>query len=69
MLGKAWMKLTVYFASTPVQGDPVDYVDDMSVNMQLYPPQHYITGEQLLTNYKPEVSQNMVILLLDTVTF
>ena len=37
------------------QGEPVDYVDAMCVNMQQYLPQHYITGDQLLTEYKPKV--------------
>uniref|UniRef100_A0A6I8P7N4 Nardilysin convertase n=1 Tax=Ornithorhynchus anatinus TaxID=9258 RepID=A0A6I8P7N4_ORNAN len=37
------------------QTDPVEYVENMCENMQLYPPQDFLTGDQLLFEYKPEV--------------
>uniref|UniRef100_A0A8C4MA14 Nardilysin n=1 Tax=Equus asinus asinus TaxID=83772 RepID=A0A8C4MA14_EQUAS len=35
--------------------DPVEYVENMCENMQLYPLQDFLTGDQLLFEYKPEV--------------
>ncbi|XP_063962831.1 nardilysin-like [Lytechinus pictus] len=35
--------------------DPIDNVDDMSERMHLYPPQEYITGPLIQTEYKPQV--------------
>uniref|UniRef100_A0A8I6GH79 Nardilysin convertase n=1 Tax=Rattus norvegicus TaxID=10116 RepID=A0A8I6GH79_RAT len=37
------------------QTDPVEYVENMCENMQLYPRQDFLTGDQLLFEYKPEV--------------
>ncbi|KAG8518954.1 Nardilysin, partial [Galemys pyrenaicus] len=37
------------------QTDPVEYVENMCENMQLYPLQDFLTGDQLLFEYKPEV--------------
>uniref|UniRef100_A0A8D2EFL9 Nardilysin n=1 Tax=Theropithecus gelada TaxID=9565 RepID=A0A8D2EFL9_THEGE len=37
------------------QTDPVEYVENMCENMQLYPLQDILTGDQLLFEYKPEV--------------
>uniref|UniRef100_A0A8C4M352 Nardilysin convertase n=1 Tax=Equus asinus asinus TaxID=83772 RepID=A0A8C4M352_EQUAS len=34
---------------------PVEYVENMCENMQLYPLQDFLTGDQLLFEYKPEV--------------
>ena len=39
----------------PLQGEPVNYVDDVAVNMQIYPPEHYLTGDELLFDYDPKV--------------
>jgi len=33
----------------------VEYVEDMAENMQLYPPEDYITGSELFFEYDPEV--------------
>ena len=33
----------------------VEYVEDMVENMQLYPPEDYITGSELFFEYDPEV--------------
>lgn len=32
-----------------------EYVEDLAENMQLYPPEHYITGSELFFEYDPEV--------------
>ncbi|KAM7098804.1 nardilysin isoform 2-T2 [Molossus nigricans] len=37
------------------QTDPVEYVENICENMQLYPLQDFLTGDQLLFEYKPEV--------------
>ncbi|XP_064228404.1 nardilysin isoform X2 [Aotus nancymaae] len=37
------------------QTDPVEYVENMCENMQLYPLQDILTGDQLLFEYNPEV--------------
>ena len=33
----------------------VEYVEDIAENMQLYPPEDYITGSELFFEYDPEV--------------
>ncbi|XP_058510979.1 nardilysin [Ochotona princeps] len=37
------------------QTDPVEYVENMCENMQLYPLQDFLTGDQLLFEYQPDV--------------
>lgn len=37
------------------QTDPVDYVESLCENMQLYPKEDFLTGDQLLFEYKPEI--------------
>ncbi|XP_005398655.1 PREDICTED: nardilysin isoform X1 [Chinchilla lanigera] len=37
------------------QTDPVEYVENMCENMQLYPLQDFLTGDQLLFEFKPEI--------------
>uniref|UniRef100_A0A4W3IE89 Nardilysin b (N-arginine dibasic convertase) n=1 Tax=Callorhinchus milii TaxID=7868 RepID=A0A4W3IE89_CALMI len=37
------------------QTDPIDYVEDICENMQLYKKEDFLTGNQLLFEYKPEV--------------
>uniref|UniRef100_A0A8D0H138 Nardilysin convertase n=1 Tax=Sphenodon punctatus TaxID=8508 RepID=A0A8D0H138_SPHPU len=37
------------------QTDPVDYVESLCENMQLYPKEDFLTGDQLLFEYEPEV--------------
>lgn len=39
-----------------LQTDPVDYVESVCENMQLFQKEDFLTGEQLLFEYKPEVS-------------
>ncbi|XP_075411986.1 nardilysin isoform X2 [Tenrec ecaudatus] len=37
------------------QTDPVEYVENICENMQLYPMQDFLTGDQLLFEYHPDV--------------
>ncbi|XP_066479934.1 nardilysin [Tiliqua scincoides] len=37
------------------QTDPVEYVESLCENMQLYPKEDILTGDQLLFEYKPEI--------------
>ncbi|KAH0618622.1 hypothetical protein JD844_017997 [Phrynosoma platyrhinos] len=37
------------------QTDPVEYVEDLCENMQLFPKEDILTGDQLLFEYKPEI--------------
>uniref|UniRef100_A0A8D0DY44 Nardilysin convertase n=1 Tax=Salvator merianae TaxID=96440 RepID=A0A8D0DY44_SALMN len=37
------------------QTDPVDYVESICENMQLYPKEDTLTGDQLLFEYKPKI--------------
>uniref|UniRef100_A0A8C3LTQ7 Nardilysin convertase n=1 Tax=Chrysolophus pictus TaxID=9089 RepID=A0A8C3LTQ7_CHRPC len=37
------------------QTDPVDYVESLCENMQLFPKEDFLTGDQLLFEYKPEI--------------
>lgn len=40
-----------------LQTDPVDYVESLCENMQLFPKEDILTGDQLLFEYNPEVSE------------
>uniref|UniRef100_A0A8C2GCJ5 Nardilysin a (N-arginine dibasic convertase) n=1 Tax=Cyprinus carpio TaxID=7962 RepID=A0A8C2GCJ5_CYPCA len=37
------------------QTDPIEYVEDICENMQLFPKQDFLTGDQLMFEFKPEV--------------
>ncbi|CAH1774132.1 unnamed protein product [Owenia fusiformis] len=37
------------------QREPMDYVEKLCENMQLFPPEHYLTGEDLLMDYDSKV--------------
>lgn len=39
-----------------LQTDPVDYVESLCENMQLFQKEDFLTGDQLLFEYKPEVN-------------
>uniref|UniRef100_A0A3P8V2E0 Nardilysin convertase n=1 Tax=Cynoglossus semilaevis TaxID=244447 RepID=A0A3P8V2E0_CYNSE len=45
------------------QIDPIDYVEDICENMQLFPKEDFLTGDQLLFQYKPEIISAAVSLL------
>uniref|UniRef100_A0A2R5LLC9 Putative secreted/periplasmic zn-dependent peptidase n=1 Tax=Ornithodoros turicata TaxID=34597 RepID=A0A2R5LLC9_9ACAR len=36
---------------------PIDYVEKLCESMQLYPPEHYLTGDSLFYDYKPDLIQ------------
>uniref|UniRef100_A0A8C1M6F7 Nardilysin a (N-arginine dibasic convertase) n=1 Tax=Cyprinus carpio TaxID=7962 RepID=A0A8C1M6F7_CYPCA len=38
-----------------LQTDPIEYVEDICENMQLFPKQDFLTGDQLMFEFKPEV--------------
>lgn len=40
-----------------VRVNPQDYVTRLCQNMRLYPPEHYFTGDSLFYEYKPELIQ------------
>ncbi|TRY81976.1 hypothetical protein DNTS_030982 [Danionella cerebrum] len=37
------------------QTDPIEYVEDICENMQLFPKEDFLTGDQLMFEFKPEV--------------
>ncbi|KAG9333933.1 hypothetical protein JZ751_009396 [Albula glossodonta] len=37
------------------QTDPIEYVEDICENLQLFPKEDFLTGDQLMFEYKPEV--------------
>lgn len=46
---------TDHFVFFP-QTDPIEYVENICENMQLFPKEDFLTGDQLMFEYKPEVS-------------
>lgn len=49
---------TVYVYMLFFQGDPMDYVERVSENMQLFAPEDVLTGRDFLYEYDPEVCIN-----------
>uniref|UniRef100_A0AAQ4RPA4 Nardilysin a (N-arginine dibasic convertase) n=1 Tax=Gasterosteus aculeatus aculeatus TaxID=481459 RepID=A0AAQ4RPA4_GASAC len=43
------------------QIDPIEYVEDICENMQLFPKEDFLTGDQLMFEFDPEVSSTLVI--------
>ena len=43
------------------QIDPIEYVEDICENMQLFPKEDFLTGDQLMFEYDPEVSSPLVL--------
>lgn len=43
------------------QIDPIEYVEDICENMQLFPKEDFLTGDQLMFEYNPEVSSSVVV--------
>ncbi|KAM8833949.1 nardilysin [Synchiropus picturatus] len=37
------------------QNDPIEYVEDICENMQIFPKEDFLTGDQLMFEYRPEV--------------
>lgn len=42
------------------QIDPIEYVEDICENMQLFPKDDFLTGDQLMFEFSPEVSSSVV---------
>ncbi len=42
------------------QIDPIEYVEDICENMQLFPKDDFLTGDQLMFEFNPEVSSSVV---------
>lgn len=42
------------------QIDPIEYVEDVCENMQLFPKEDFLTGDQLMFEFDPEVSTLVV---------
>ena len=38
------------------QTDPIEFVEDMCENMQLFPKEDLLTGDQLMFEFRPEVT-------------
>ncbi|XP_056151210.1 nardilysin [Lampris incognitus] len=45
------------------QTDPIEYVEDICENMQLFPKEDFLTGDQLMFEFKPEVISEALSLL------
>ncbi|KAM4625377.1 nardilysin-like [Polymixia lowei] len=45
------------------QTDPIEYVEDICENMQLFPKEDFLTGDQLMFEFKPEVISTALSLL------
>lgn len=46
------------------QTDPIEYVENICENMQLFPKEDFLTGDQLMFEYKPEVISAALNLLI-----
>uniref|UniRef100_A0A3P8T1W3 Nardilysin convertase n=1 Tax=Amphiprion percula TaxID=161767 RepID=A0A3P8T1W3_AMPPE len=50
------------------QVDPIEYVDDICENMQLFPKEDFLTGDQLMFEFSPEVSSSVISAALSLLT-
>uniref|UniRef100_A0A3Q3WH81 Uncharacterized protein n=1 Tax=Mola mola TaxID=94237 RepID=A0A3Q3WH81_MOLML len=50
------------------QIDPIEYVEDMCENMQLFPKEDFLTGDQLMFEFNPEVSSVVISAALSLLT-
>uniref|UniRef100_A0A8C7WZN2 Nardilysin a (N-arginine dibasic convertase) n=1 Tax=Oryzias sinensis TaxID=183150 RepID=A0A8C7WZN2_9TELE len=50
------------------QIDPIEYVEDICENMQLFPKEDFLTGDQLMFEYNPEVSRSVITAALSLLT-
>ncbi|XP_041695822.2 nardilysin-like isoform X1 [Coregonus clupeaformis] len=46
------------------QTDPIEYVENICENMQLFPKEDFLTGDQLMFEYNPEVISSALTLLI-----
>lgn len=49
------------FSLSLSQIDPIEYVEDICENMQLFPKEDLLTGDQLMFEFNPEVSSSVVL--------
>ncbi|XP_056131891.1 nardilysin b [Lampris incognitus] len=45
------------------QTDPIEFVENICENMQLFPKEHFLTGDQLMFEYNPQVIEAALSLL------
>uniref|UniRef100_A0A671YXT7 Nardilysin convertase n=1 Tax=Sparus aurata TaxID=8175 RepID=A0A671YXT7_SPAAU len=50
------------------QIDPIEYVEDICENMQLFPKDDFLTGDQLMFEYSPDVSSSVISAALSLLT-
>uniref|UniRef100_A0A8C4F3U4 Nardilysin a (N-arginine dibasic convertase) n=1 Tax=Dicentrarchus labrax TaxID=13489 RepID=A0A8C4F3U4_DICLA len=50
------------------QIDPIEYVEDICENMQLFPKDDFLTGDQLMFEFNPEVSSSVISAALSLLT-
>uniref|UniRef100_A0A4W6E4G4 Nardilysin convertase n=1 Tax=Lates calcarifer TaxID=8187 RepID=A0A4W6E4G4_LATCA len=50
------------------QIDPIEYVEDICENMQLFPKEDFLTGDQLMFEFSPEVSSSVISAALSLLT-
>lgn len=53
----------VLIVSVP-QTDPVEFVENICENMQLFPKPDFLTGDQLMFHYDPQVSRKLLMQVL-----
>lgn len=46
------------------QTDPIEFVENICENMQLFPKQDFLTGDQLMFEYDPQVSITVIRILI-----
>ena len=42
-----------------LQTDPIEFVENICENMQLFPKEDFLTGDQLMFEYEPQVSRRL----------
>uniref|UniRef100_A0A672ZPU6 Nardilysin a (N-arginine dibasic convertase) n=1 Tax=Sphaeramia orbicularis TaxID=375764 RepID=A0A672ZPU6_9TELE len=50
------------------QIDPIEYVEDVCENMQLFPKEDFLTGDQLMFEFNPQVSSSVISAALSLLT-
>lgn len=53
--GYEYLCVDLVLAMLLLQTDPIEYVEDICENMQLFPKEDFLTGDQLMFEFKPEV--------------
>lgn len=47
--------LTALSTPPPPQTDPIEFVENVCENMQLFPKEDFLTGDQLMFHFDPQV--------------